>query len=191
MISSSTEDYNALEGLDFYQELTDIATIQERVQKALEESMPQRICGNDSELVQWLSNRKITPFGRIETSRTRYSLTIPFANPTHPNSKKINQSVFIDIDNVKYDPSYIPQSMKPVRGDAFTYLIGEIELAPPFVIQDRNQVMRDIFNKLQIDIKPVRGKLLEYLKVFHPHHFLALEESGQLASKGLSKTLSK
>ncbi len=183
---------NQLIGLDFYNEITHHSTIAQKVQSAInsssftyDDTTSQRLnetvhCAD--ELVKWLQIQDIKSFGRIKTSRTRYSVTIPIEG-TPPSSSRISQNAYIDIDDVTYDPRYCSPS---TNHTVFKYRIGEIELAPPFSVKDRNEVMRWIFRTLQIDIRPVRGKLLEYLKVFRPHHYETLEKCGQLASKGIS-----
>lgn len=89
------------------------------------------------------------------------------------------------------------------------YIIGEIELANdgPFngllqqhcsvgdvgrvrsvahLQQLRAALMREAFVAIGVtDFSPVRGKILEYLYRHRPLHYRALEECGQLASKGI------
>jgi hypothetical protein len=129
---------------------------------------------------------KLLPFVQLDTHRKRFSLSLPIPEL----GTNIYQNFHVDIDTVFYDPKYVP--ILPVNHpfhEKFSYTIGEIELIPPILVKNDwsdDKLMKYIFMALKIDIAPVRGKLLEYLFRYHPNHYNALKEAGQLQKKGIS-----
>jgi hypothetical protein len=130
----------------------------------------------------------LKPFVRLQSNRQRFLLEFPRGknkNAQHLDLPMQSQRFYVDIDEVQYDPQFIPKDNRELQSSAgLSYFIGEVELVPP--ISESSEVsMRQIFAELGIDPAPVRGKLLEYLFRFCPNHYQALQSSGQLQSKGL------
>ncbi len=125
----------------------------------------------------------IKPFVRLISHRQRFLLDIPI-KPGAKESTAISQKVYVDIDHVEFDKNYIPKDKLVHSKDVF-YRIGEVELIPPILPIDITVCMSSIFSEIGISPSAVRGKLLEYIYRFHPDHYHALEQSGQLQSKGI------
>lgn len=157
--------------IDSYYESTDhhkiMTTIEGRVYK-------NSSITDTNSITQWLSSRKLEIFGRFITHRTRYCLQFDKYN------------VFVDIDDVLYEPNRDDDT----NSQSKQYTIGEIELHDDGLNDqlketEKADIMTGIMAKLRITPKPVRGKVLEFLKRFRPNHYNSLKTSGQLSSKGL------
>ena len=91
----------------------------------------------------------------------------PFCYLTTIRRKYRKNGFTIDCDTVTSD-------------DEFVYRVGEVEM----IVEDESQ-MGEAQKKIEkfltdhgIELKPVRGKVLEYLKIKRPEHAQALEEAG-------------
>lgn len=189
--STTSSSTDKVQGIDHYNEITDneeIITYLQTHTNGIPSNLPISEVQRKSLSNDFLSSVGITPFARLVSHRTRYFLSIPLSLSLHTLPTK-SQNAYVDIDNVVYDASYIPTTAAAATtGEQHRYTIGEIELIPPLP-QDMHyeEVMKGIMLELKIDFAPVRGKLLEYLSRYHPLHYEALAQSGQLQGKGIVK----
>ena len=126
----------ALVGLDFYQESTDLAKIADVLHKStnLLVKIPSAKCTIDETIVA-LEAAGIQSFGTIHTHRVRYNLCMDL--PAHICSiREIPDrriKMFVDIDTVKYNVpegtsgSQTPLTSKQTKEALSTYQIGEVE----------------------------------------------------------------
>lgn len=161
-------DGNTISGIDFYNESTDWKTIAD----VLAASTPHSLDGCAFEkldaltLPDALAKQSIVEFVSLLTKRTRHRLEVMTVSGT--------VEVNIDIDRVEFNSR--------AGADLEPYLIGEVELISA-TSDDADRVMQQVFQELNISMKPVRGKLLEFLFRYRPKHFEALEISGVIGSK--------
>eukprot|EP01038_Epipyxis_sp_PR26KG_P010426 gene10426-14006_t len=183
-------------GTDFYHESTDFETITNEIRKSASISL-----FNESKYYDRLQFAGIEAFGTIITDRTRLSLTIPITLYDQSLMKQnksmitFDQNVFVDIDEVTFIDYENNTSIKNETNfnNRYKYTIGEIEFESMLKNDDgevyshevQEKAMLQVFEIIGIDIKPIRGKVLEYLFRFKPDHYNALMACGQLKSKGL------
>lgn len=190
-------------GTDFYLESTDV----NEISKIIKEKTAVLLTPTDETNYSWLQRGNISTFGVIRSLRRRHFLNVhlekyPTVTRNDPSFQRNYQAVFVDIDNVIFFPahifgedddhSYFLDETKECDA-AYKYVIGEIEFCNDNELatlsrSDQVDIMRQVFETIGIDgSKPVRGKVLEYLYRFSPEHYQALEDCGQLQSKGIPK----
>lgn len=179
------EKGNGLSGIDQYLEIRDEKEIIQRI-KQQTYNLNVMITDNSPLSPRLLEEfGGIKPFVRLKSTRKRFLLDLQLPNSLSSSQQsKSRQGFYIDIDQVEYDQQYIPSEKMTNPNDA-VYTIGEVELVPPIVSSDVAGCMSFIFSEVGINPSPIRGKLLEYIHKFHPNHYLALQQSGQLQSKGI------
>lgn len=110
---------------------------------------------NGRSLAGVLTESGYAPFAELETERELYE----------------NRNGFIiSVDTVT------------AEGNTFNYKIVEIELQVPEEERDSAAEQIHIFSQsLGLDDRPVRGKLIEYLRLYRPDHFKFLLDQGVIA----------
>lgn len=175
------------DGTDFYNESTDKDEIASLIEKRLQ--LPIAFNTFDvAGIENCLRKVGVEEFGAFFTSRRRYFVSVPISPSIFGSLDSFpdSQRVFIDIDDVRFRPS--PMTLSPDSSELL-YSIGEIEfenITGNFDVNTMVRVMKEVFRVVGIETSPVRGKVLEYLHRFRPHHYDALLMSGQLAGKGLA-----
>jgi uncharacterized protein YjbK len=176
-------DFNSQEtkdvAIDQYNEITDLGKISCTIRSVVggNEKLSTDIESENftsGTFMDWLQSNAIEKFLQIGTTRTRYSLLF---EDISIDGASVNQRILVDLDEVVNSDN---RSTTP-----WAYRIGEIELAHPIAHKNYAALMNAIFVRLNIDPSPVRGKVLEYLRVHRKEHYAALAASGQLASKGI------
>lgn len=90
----------------------------------------------------------------------------PFCTLTTTRKKYQKNEFIIDLDSVS--------------SDNFEYMIGEIELMVGNQLQVEHAIQRimDFANRHKLTIAPVRGKVIEYLRLIKPEHYRVLVKHG-------------
>eukprot|EP01032_Pedospumella_encystans_P008516 gene8516-10101_t len=125
----------ALVGLDFYQEATDLAKIADVLHKStcLLVKFPFANCTAEENIVA-LEAAGIQPFGTILTHRMRYNLCMDLPARFGANSKSAGRNIkmFVDIDTVNYilpkgPPGCTSSTSERTSEALLMYQIGEVE----------------------------------------------------------------
>jgi predicted adenylyl cyclase CyaB len=117
-----------------------------------------------------------------EKGKIRTALGLPKKGTFTENLAKGKYSPFCSLRTTrrKFKKKEFNIDLDTVQGEGFSYNIGEIELMVDDVTEMSvaiNKIMSFAKEK-NLTIAPVRGKVLEYLKLKNPRHYQALVKAG-------------
>ena len=167
---NSTNDKQALIGIDFYRESRDwgsIATIAEKI-AGVQLTFP--FPSHSDETEAWLLEHRVLLFANVRTLRERNTLVLSRGH-----------KVRLDLDTVIFFETVNTTGETPTV--LSTYEIGEVELVSAGENMSPPDALKDAFGQLGIGTETVHGKLLEFLSRHRPLHHEALRNSGLLEAK--------
>ncbi|MDO8602108.1 MAG: CYTH domain-containing protein [bacterium] len=95
----------------------------------------------------------------------------PFCICKTTRQKFTKDGFMIDIDSVNYP-------------EGTGYALAEIELmVEENRVDEANKLILDFAKKFGLNLNPVRGKVIEYLRLYKPKHYTALDEAGVLRQR--------